>query len=119
MRLGKLLRWLAPAVALLVVFTPGCRHWSCYGLQFNRLDFVPRGAIVVTAADEQAHASLEWVASQVSAGSRFGQIDGQARVDDFRAYARDHQLDLDGVQPPTFVVRGVPVAIRPVDNCLM
>ncbi len=118
---GWLLYWdqnisiLAVAVLLLA----GCAHYSCYGVQFNRIGFLPRGVIVVTAAAEAAHPSLAWVAQQVSAGKHFDQVDGRAPFDDFLAFARDRKLDLNAVPQPTFLVRGIPVAIRPVNNCLM
>jgi hypothetical protein len=88
-------------------------------VQFNRIGFVPRGAIVVTDADEHAHPSLAWVAQQVSEGKQSAQIDGSRRMNDFYSYARERNLDLVGVRTPSFVVRGVPVLIRGVNNCLM
>lgn len=106
-------------LALAALLLTGCAHYSCYGVQFNRLDFVPRGVSVVTAADEAAHPSLAWVAQQVSTGKGTGQIDGRARFDDFLAFARERKLDLQSVSIPTFLVRGVPLAIRGVNNCMM
>ena len=97
----------------------GCSHYSCYGVQFNRIDFLPRGAISVTHEDEATHPSLAWVARRISAGVRSDQVDGRGRFDDFLAYAHERNLDLSGVSPPTFVVRGVVVAIRGVNNCLL
>ncbi len=110
-------RGLAASLAALVI--AGCSHYSCYGVQFNTVPWPVRSTVVVTAADETAHPALKWVAHQVISGKTSGQVDGRGRFDDFRAYAREHNIDLAGVNVPVFVVRGAQVAIRGVNNCLM
>jgi hypothetical protein len=112
-------RYLLASVVVLLSFAEGCSHYSCDGLQFSRLDVVPRGAIIVTDADERAHSSLAWVAEQIAEGKQSAQTDGRSRMDDFYKYSRDRNLDLAGVPTPSFVVHGVPVIIRGVNNCLI
>lgn len=112
-------RCLLASIAVLLSFADGCSHYSCYGLQFSRLQVIPRGAIIVTNTDERAHSSLAWVAEQIGEGKQSAQIDGRSRMDDFYKYSRDRNLDLGGVPTPSFVVRGVPVIIRGINNCLI
>ncbi len=107
------------AASLAALVVAGCSHYSCYGVQFNTVPWPVRSTVVVTAADEAAHPALKWVAHQVISGKTTDQVDGRGRFDDFRAYARERNIDLAGVDVPVFVVRGAQVAIRGVNNCLM
>jgi hypothetical protein len=98
-----------------------CRRFSCYELQFARHDLDPKWFIRVnvTPSDEKHHPAFEWIADEVTHGKESGTRKGKWLVEDLWSISREHNVDPSAVIQPLFVVRGVPLLVKPLNHCLL
>jgi hypothetical protein len=102
------------------VLLSGCSRWSCYELEFVRKQpdekwFIP---VAVTSHDEKRHPAFAWIADEIAHGNTSGSRRGRCLVDDLWSMSKEHNVDPSAVRQPLFIIRGIPILMKPVNHCL-
>src|SRR5712692_2512215 len=124
-RLPLVHRWRRSVIGLLIValglvLVSGCSRWSCYELEFVLKQPDEKWFINVEVAsqDEKRHPAFAWIADEVAHGRISGSRRGRWLVDDLWAMSKEHNVDPAAVRQPLFIVRSIPILIKPVNHCL-